>query len=55
MFSESKFPAGTPILDTRYEHPRSQNNNLFYLFNSQLDYVLAHYFADLENYQTLYW
>ena len=32
-FSEAKFPADTLVSDTRYEHPRSQNNNLFYLFN----------------------
>ena len=47
-FSESEFLADTPVLDTRYEHLESQNNNPFYLFNGQLDYVLAHYFADLE-------
>ena len=45
MFSESKLLAGTLVLDTRYKHPESQNNNLFYLFNSQLDYPLAHYFV----------
>ena len=45
-FSESKFLAGIPVLDTRYKHPESQNNNPFYLFNGQLDYALAHYFAD---------
>ena len=48
MFSESKFPVSTPVLDTRYKHPGSQNNNLFYPFNGQLDYALAHYFLDLE-------
>ena len=48
IFNKSEFPADTPVLDTRYEHPRSQNNNLFYPFNGQLDYTLAHYFADSE-------
>ena len=31
--SKSKFPVNTPVLDTRYKHPRCQNNNTFYLFN----------------------
>lgn len=48
MFNESEFPVGTSVLDTRYKHPRNQNNNQFYLFNKQLDYVLAHYFAKLD-------
>ena len=47
-FSESEFLAGTPVLDTKYKHPRSQNNNPFYSFNGQLDYALAYYFANLE-------
>ena len=47
-FNESKFPAGTPVSDTQYKHPGSQNNNPFYLFNDQLDYALAHYFAESE-------
>lgn len=48
MFSESEFLAGIPVLDTRYKYPRIQNNNLFFLFNDHLDYVLAYYFADSE-------
>ena len=47
-FSKSEFPTGTPVSDTRYKHLRSQNNNPFYPFNAQLDYELAHYFADSE-------
>ena len=47
-FSESKFLAGISLSDTKYRHSGRQNNNLFYPFNSQLDYTLAHYFADLE-------
>ena len=48
MFSKSEFLAGIPVLDTRYEHSGSQNNNPFYPFNGQLDYALAYYFADSE-------
>lgn len=48
MFDKSKFLASTPVSNTRYEHPGSQNNNPFYLFNNQLDYALAHYFAKSE-------
>ena len=47
MFSKTKFLAGTPVLDTQYNHLRSQYNNLFYSFNDQLDYALAHYFSEL--------
>ena len=48
MFGESEFLAGIPVLDTQYKHPGSQNNNPFYPFNDQLDYALAHYFAQSE-------
>ncbi len=48
MFSESEFPVGTPVSDTRYIHLRSRSNNPFYPFNDQLDYALAHYFAESE-------
>ena len=47
-FSKSKFPLGIPVLNTRYKHLESQNNNPFYLFNDQLNYTLANYFAELE-------
>ena len=47
-FSKSKFPAGTSVFDIQYKHPESQNNNLFYPFNDQLDYTLVHYFAESE-------
>ncbi len=47
-FSKSKFPVGTPVSDTRYVHPGSRSNNPFHLFNDQLDYALAHYFAESE-------
>ncbi len=47
-FSESEFPVGISVLDTRYEYTGSQNNNSFYPFNDQLDYALADYFAESE-------
>ena len=47
-FSESEFSAGRPVSDTRYKHPESQKNNPFYPFNDQVDFALAHYFADSE-------
>ena len=47
-FNEYKFPAGILVLDTRFKHPGSQNNNFLYNFNDQLDYLLAHYFANSE-------
>lgn len=46
IFSKSQFSAGTLILNTRYKHPGNQNNNLFYPFNDQVNYALAHYFPD---------
>lgn len=48
MFSKYEFLIITPVLDIRYEHPKSLNNNLFYWFNNQLDYVLVDYFVELE-------
>ncbi len=46
--SKSEFLVGTPVLDTRYEHFGTQNNNPIYTFNNQIAYVLANYFAELE-------
>ena len=45
-FSDKEFPSGTLVSDIIYDHPVSQNNNLFYLFYNQLNYVLAYYFAE---------
>lgn len=42
MFSKSEFAAHTYVLDTRYKHPGSQNNNLFYPFKDEVNYALAH-------------
>lgn len=47
-FSKSKFLTGISILNTRYKHLKSQNNNLFYFFYDQVDYALVHYFVDSE-------
>lgn len=47
-FSEQEFPTGKPVSNIKYHHQESQNNNLFYLFNDQLDYALAYYFVDSE-------
>lgn len=48
IFNKLKFPVGTPVLDIKYKYLGSQNNNLFYFFNGQLEYILAYYFANLE-------
>ena len=47
-FSEKEFPIGTTVFNIKFDHPRSQNDNLFYLFHNQLDYAPAHYFVESE-------
>ena len=47
-FNSHKFPAGTPISDKKYKHLESKYQNSFYHFNDQLNYGLAHYFAESE-------
>lgn len=47
-FSKSQFSASTQILDTRYRYPKNWNNNLFFLFIDQLNYVWSYYFVELE-------
>ena len=47
-FGEQEFPAGKHVSDIKYHHPGSQNDNLFYSFNDQLNYALANYFAESE-------
>ena len=47
--SEQVFSTGKPISDIKYLPLGSQNNNLFYLFNDQMDYTLAMYFAESKN------
>ena len=47
-FTGNKFLAGTPASDIKYNYPGLKYQNSYYLFNDQLDYALAHYFAELE-------
>ena len=47
-FNKQEFPAGTLVFNIKYDYLRSQNDNLFYPFYNQLDYILAHYFAESE-------
>ncbi len=37
-----------PVLDIKYHHPGSQDDNPFHPFNDQLDYALVTYFAEFE-------
>lgn len=48
-FSKQEFSISTPVSDIKYDHAGSQNNDNFYLFNDQLDYLLAHYFVKSES------
>lgn len=48
IFSESEFLTEIPVLDARFEYLESYNNNLFYLFNDQVNYTLANHFAKSE-------
>ena len=45
-FTRNKFPAGISISDIKYNHLGLKYQNICYQFNDQLDYVLAHYFAE---------
>ena len=47
-FSIHEFSADILISDKKYKYLRSKYKNSFYLFNDQLDYGIAHYFADSE-------
>ena len=46
--SNHKFPADTSISDKKYKHLGSKYKNCFYPFNDQLDYGIAHEFANSE-------
>ena len=48
LFTGKEFPAGIPVSDIKYNHLGLKHQNSFYPFNDQLDYVLAHYFAESE-------
>ena len=47
-FIGNELPAGIPVSNIKYNHPELKHQNSFYPFNDQFDYVLAHYFAELE-------
>ena len=47
-FNKQEFLTGTSISDIKYNYLEYKNDNLFYLFNDQLEYTLAHYFAESE-------
>lgn len=47
-FNKSEFLASTHILNTKFNHFWSQNNNLFCFFNNQINYALGHYFVNLK-------
>ncbi len=47
-FSKQEFPAGIPVSNIKYQQPSSQNDNLFHLFNDQLDNAFATYFVESE-------
>lgn len=48
IFNKSEFLTDILVLNTRYKHFKYKNNNLFYLFTDQLNYILAYYFVTLE-------
>lgn len=47
-FIDQEFFVDKPISDIKYYYLNSLNNNFFNLFNNQLNYVLANYFAKSE-------
>lgn len=47
-FDKPEFSAIKFILNIKYHQPRSLDNNLFYLFNNQLDDALANFFAKFK-------
>ena len=47
-FTGKEFSAGTSISDIKYNHPGLKHQSKFNPFNDQLEYALAHYFAESE-------
>ena len=47
-FTRNKISTSIPVSDIKYNHLRLKYQNSFYLFNDQLEYTLAHYFAKSE-------
>lgn len=44
-FSKAEHQAGIPISDIKYRHSSYQDDNVFYPFDNEVDYALAHWFA----------
>lgn len=47
-WSEKDFLTGKSLSDIKYYHLGFQNDNLYYLFNDQLNYMLSNYFKEFE-------
>ena len=47
-FNKQEFPTGTLVSSIKYDHLESQNDNFFYSFYNQLDYLQAYYFIEFE-------
>ena len=47
-FTKWEFFAGVLISNIKYNYLEWQNENFFYLFYYQLDYILAHWFVKFE-------
>ena len=45
-FSKKEVLTSILISDIKYDHLRLQNHDPFYMFNHQLDYILAHFFLE---------
>ena len=48
IFDQFEFSISKLVFNTRYKHPKSQNNNLLYLLTYSRDYKLIYFFAKLE-------
>lgn len=47
-FSKQELSANIFVFNIKYNYLEFQNNNLFYQFNNQLNYILTHYYAESE-------
>lgn len=45
-FSETEYQAGTLISNIKYRHSGYQHDNVFYPFDNDVDYALAHWFVE---------
>lgn len=48
QFIDQEFVISILVSNIKYNYPKSQNDNLFYLFHDQLNYALANYFAKFK-------